>query len=115
MKTKKCKRCGKKFIPKKSHPRQKFHNKRCRLRYYSLKQYHKYKNDKGYKKKQKKYFNNWRRKNRKRFNDLCREKSKLYQRNIRKERRKLGLCLSCGRKRGSRWITCRRCRQMRRK
>lgn len=69
----------------------KFCSRRCNRRYFSLKRYHKIKNNDDYKAYRKKYYKIWLDKNRAKFNKSMREVSLRYQRKMKalKEEAKL--------------------------
>lgn len=111
----KCPRCNNIVEKNKRGRPKKFCSVRCRACYNSLKRYHKLKNNKEFKDKQRKNFKQWRIKNREHFNKLCLDKSKIYQFNITHQRKKKGLCPICGSKRDSKFKQCLKCRIKRRR
>lgn len=90
-----CKKCKKVITGRKD---KMFCNNTCQTRYNSRKYYQKHKSDPEFKLKRQNLLNKWISKHRERFNELCRENNKLQSRRRRKLWRRLGLCVSCGRK-----------------
>lgn len=106
-----CKRCGKRFKKRGSGKiTKKFCSASCRARYNALKRHHRLQPSPEYRKKRKKWFDDWRRKNRKHFNNLVREPNRLLSRKRHEERKSKGLCIKCGGKRDSKFLSCLKCR-----
>lgn len=120
----KCKYCNKKLIISNKGRKKRFCNANCgsnwryhNLPYYkertkknTIKSYNRLKGSPKFKTERKKRFDIWLNNNREHFNDLCRDRSRLHERKVRKLRRKLGLCLRCGKEKEEGFICCKSCR-----
>lgn len=122
-----CLYCGKTFKFKSK--KKKYCNTSCQMlwRYHNIPRVNKYyknlsreqnirrRKNPVFRKKEKIYFDKWRKQNREHFNDLIREKSRIWEHNIRIKRNLAGLCLECGSKRDEKQFkTCLSCRIKRR-
>ena len=77
----------------------------------SKKVYYKQRNNPKFKADQRRRFNDWLENNRAHFNDLCRDRARECERKKRKRRKKLKLCVYCGKKRTIGYISCESCRK----